>query len=188
MECSVCRNSSRRNYCDVCGNNTQEQVDLSAPGLAQLTRAYSALMEPDYQRALTDFQQALRFKEQLPRNLLMVAFFEYGLTIVRAAGGGPLKRLTTSQLVELTDALNDARRIYETLPTRVTAELGNKDYLGNIRFNLDEAKRVLEGRGSPQASNAMPSPAAASGSGCFSIVCIGGVMTLLLPLVLFSSG
>lgn len=184
MECSVCKNRSRHNYCDMCGNNTHDQVDPTSPGVEHLARAYNSLMEPDNQQALTHFQRALRFTEQLPRHLLMVAYFEYGLTVVRAAGGGPLKRLSTDQLVEMSEALRQAQLIYQTLPEGIKAEFRHKDYAGSISFNLDEAKRVLESRGSPQASSTTPSPAAASGSGCSSIFCLGVVSALLLPLLL----
>jgi hypothetical protein len=152
MECPICTSSITSRFCKECGKDSNQTENLSAPGMKELREAYQCLSATaTLNRAEQMFAAAVHADLSFEPALEAVAWLEYGLTICRASGGGPLRKLSTPRLTEFVRVLREADQRYERLPSDLKDGISQKDVKGSISFNLNEAARVLAERG-PEAS------------------------------------
>ena len=130
--------TSEESTCETCGNAPQSTL-METDAVHNLRAAYSALFKAegaDYPVALAQFRKALPSASELSLPILFAAQVQYGLTICKAAGGGPLSRLDSGQLGRMREALEKAQATYSGL-TGVSSK-SPKDHLSSIKFNLRE--------------------------------------------------
>lgn len=148
MECPVCTSSIRSRFCKECGKDSNQTGNLNAPGMNELREAYRCLpATATLNRAEQMFAAAVHANLSFEPALEAVTWLEYGLTICRASGGGPLRKLSTPRLTEFVRVLREAGQRYDRLPSDLKDGIREKDVKGSISFNLNEAARVLAERG-----------------------------------------
>lgn len=169
MQCSICKEISGRKFCQTCGNALEAPVDKALPGVSHLETAHAARAYPkfDYEAALPAFREATKFAASFPRELAMVTWFTYAMTICAVHDGGDtLRKLPTGALDEYVRALKESQAIYDGLQGDSKEALRDGlDYPDMFRSQFSEARRVLAGRSAEPgetATVARPSQPAAS--------------------------
>jgi hypothetical protein len=155
VKCSVCNSYFRqRDYCREDGNQAANPVNPTDDGINYLVHAYRVVdathKDPtgsDYEESRRWFERALQYEESFPPVLRMVSWFQYAMRIVQMVGGGPLRKVESDDLQEFVRALELAQQILNTLSAEIKRTIQvNDPYDHMIRSNLNEARKVLNGR------------------------------------------
>jgi len=145
MQCSICKETDRPKFCRTCGNNLVAPIDVTFPGVSDLEAAYAARADPrfDYEAALPAFREATKFVASFPRELAMITWFKYAMTICAFHDGGDtLKKLPTGALEEYVRALKESQAIYDGLPADSKEALRDGlDYPDMFESQFNEARR-----------------------------------------------
>jgi len=153
MNCSVCLYPFEAQYrfCRVCGNDSQNPLDSSAPGVDHLSRAYQITRggeAADYRRALPHFAEAAKYIDSLPHVVAVQTLNQYALSTFRIVGGSfpeDLAQLSLAEVKDLVSALEKLVHRYSALPEegRKAVDIGGAD---SIRSDLFKAKEELQRR------------------------------------------